>query len=165
MLPTDAKTRKEIPIHTGFVKYFPDAMAAVAQLSFIANEQHNPGQHLHWSKDKSSDHLDAQMRHLVDDTGDTKRDGDGVLHLTKNAWRAMAQLQTLADRGVDIFAVVDTDENLLPPAPVDKGKYVVKFTDENFERVEGPFDTRPEATRYANRNPENYAGMWSVHHA
>ena len=32
-LPTNAEERKAIPIYTGFVKYFPDAMAAVAKIS------------------------------------------------------------------------------------------------------------------------------------
>lgn len=67
-------------------------MKAVAQLSFIANEQHNPGEPVHWAKDKSKDHQDALMRHLIDSI-DTPVDTDGVLHLTKVAWRAMAALQ------------------------------------------------------------------------
>lgn len=106
MLPADAKQRKDIPIFSGFVKYFPDAMAAVAQLSFICNEQHNPGEALHWAKDKSSDERDAQMRHIVDPvtTGGEDRDSEGVLHDVKNAWRAMANLQRQADAGVNIFA-------------------------------------------------------------
>lgn len=103
-LPMDAKTRKGIPIYSGFVKYFPDAMAAVAELSRIGNDQHNPGQPLHWAKEKSQDEMDAQMRHIVDNAGGTERDTEGVLHAVKNAWRAMANLQRLADAGVNIFA-------------------------------------------------------------
>lgn len=102
-LPKDPAARKAIPVYSGFVKYFPDAMAAVAQLSLIANEQHNPGQPLHWAKGKSTDHQDAFMRHMMDEL-ETEGDEDGVLHATKQAWRAMAHLQSLADKGVDIFA-------------------------------------------------------------
>lgn len=92
-LPTDAKARKAIPIYSGFIKYFPDAIAAVAELSRIGNDQHSPGQPLHWDRSKSGDELDAQMRHILDEAGGTPEDTDGVMHLVKNAWRAMAAAQ------------------------------------------------------------------------
>ena len=113
MIPKDARVRKTIRIHSGFVAYFPDAMAAVAQLSFIANEQHSPGTKMHWAKDKSTDEMDALMRHTVDDVNpDTlNRDAEGALHAVKVAWRAMANLQRLADSGVDIYAML-TEEQL-----------------------------------------------------
>lgn len=92
---TDAKARKALPVFSGFVKYFPDAMLAVAELSRIGNDQHNPGQPLHWAKEKSTDEHDALMRHLIDaGTIDT----DGVRHSTKVAWRAMAALQREIER-------------------------------------------------------------------
>ena len=96
MLPTDAKGRKAVPVYTGFVKYFPDAIVAVAELSAVANEQHNPGQPVHWAKEKSTDEKDALMRHLIDDVN-TPYDTDGIMHATKVAWRAMANLQRLLD--------------------------------------------------------------------
>jgi hypothetical protein len=89
-LPTDAKARKALPLATGCIDYFPDALADVAELSRIGNDQHNPGQPLHWSKHKSSDHDDCLVRHLIDRG---KRDTDGVRHRTKVAWRALAALQ------------------------------------------------------------------------
>jgi hypothetical protein len=89
-LPTEAKARKAVPIFSGCIRYFPDALAAVARLSRIGNDQHNPGQPLHWDRSKSTDELDALMRHLVD-CGTV--DSDGVLHDTKVAWRALANLQ------------------------------------------------------------------------
>lgn len=97
-LPTNAKARKDVPIYRGFVKYFPDAMAEVAELSRIGNEQHNPGQPLHWAKEKSTDEADALMRHQME-VG--TRDTDGVRHATKVAWRAMAQLQRELDAEQD----------------------------------------------------------------
>lgn len=97
MLPTDAQARKNIPIYSGFIKYFPDAMIKVAQLSKIGNDQHNPGQPLHWAKEKSGDELDAFMRHMIDDATGVPLDLDGVEHATKMAWRAMANLQRLCD--------------------------------------------------------------------
>lgn len=93
MLPTDAKKRKDIPIYSGFIKYFPDAIAAVAELSRIGGEQHNPGKPLFWDRSKSADDLDAAARHLTDHAAGVPLDTDMVLHLTKNAWRSMAALQ------------------------------------------------------------------------
>jgi hypothetical protein len=89
-LPDEAAARKAIPVATGFVDYFPDAMAAVAELSRIGNDQHNPGKPLHWDRSKSGDESDALMRHFLQrGTIDT----DGVRHSAKVAWRAMAMLQ------------------------------------------------------------------------
>ena len=83
--------RKDYPVYTGVVKYFPDALMEVSKVSRIGNEQHHAGEPLHWDKSKSMDHLDALFRHLIeaDDLDD-----DGVLHLAKVAWRALAALQT-----------------------------------------------------------------------
>jgi hypothetical protein len=89
-VPTDAKTRKGIPLCTGVLDYFPDALLAVAELSRIGNEQHSPGQPLHWAKEKSTDEPDALLRHLIDRG---KLDTDGVRHSAKVAWRALALLQ------------------------------------------------------------------------
>jgi hypothetical protein len=90
MMPTDAKERKNVPIATGCIDYFPAAIAAVASLSRIGNEQHNPGAKLHWDRSKSGDESDALMRHFLD-RGTI--DKDGVRHSTKVAWRALALLQ------------------------------------------------------------------------
>lgn len=93
-LPTNAKVRKAVPIYSGVVKYFPRALAAIAELSRIGNEQHNPGQPLHWDKSKSTDHLDCLARHLCD-CGTV--DIDKVLHDTKVAWRGLANLETVLE--------------------------------------------------------------------
>lgn len=89
-LPTNASARKAVPIFSGVLKYFPDAVAAVAHLSMVGNEQHNPGKPLHWDRSKSGDELDALTRHLME-AGTT--DTDSVRHSTKVAWRALANLQ------------------------------------------------------------------------
>ena len=88
-----AEERKGIPVYSGFVKYFPRAILAVARLSKVANDQHNPGEPLHWAKEKSQDEQDALMRHLIDDILSDKIDSDGIMHITKVAWRAMANLE------------------------------------------------------------------------
>jgi len=89
-LPTNAVVRKSLPLYSGCLKYFPDALVAVAELSRIGNDQHNPGQPLRWDRSKSGDELDALSRHLLDaGTFDT----DGIRHSAKVAWRALANLQ------------------------------------------------------------------------
>lgn len=90
ILSEDPQTRKNTPITTGVLDYFPLALAAVAQCSKAGNDQHNPGQPLHWAKGKSTDHADCIPRHLIDRcTFDT----DGIRHSAKLAWRALALLQ------------------------------------------------------------------------
>jgi hypothetical protein len=93
-LPKDAQDRKNMPIARGVLDYFPDAVAAVANVSFVANEQHNPGEPMHWAKEKSTDEADCIVRHLLErGTIDT----DGLRHSAKVAWRALALLQRELD--------------------------------------------------------------------
>ena len=95
-LPTDAKERKNIPIATGVLDYFPLAFAEIAKISKAGNDQHNPGQPLHWDKTKSTDHADCIARHLID-RGTV--DEDGQRHSGKLAWRALALLETELGNG------------------------------------------------------------------
>lgn len=89
-LPTDAKERKDTPIVSGVLDYFPAALAEVARVSKAGNDQHNPGQPMHHARGKSSDHADCVVRHLMErGTIDT----DGMRHSAKVAWRALALLQ------------------------------------------------------------------------
>lgn len=76
--------------------YFPDAIAEVAKLSKAGNDQHNPGQPLHWSRDKSADHHDCAARHLIE--SGTVDPLDGQRHSAKLAWRALAILQLELER-------------------------------------------------------------------
>jgi hypothetical protein len=88
--PKAAEKRKAAPIYEGFIRYFPKAIWAVAELSRVANEQHNPDTPVHWDRSKSGDELDALMRHLTQAGG---FDTDGQRHSAKVAWRAMANLE------------------------------------------------------------------------
>ncbi len=90
MLPTNAAQRKALPLATGVLDYFPDALCAVAAVSRAGNDQHNAGQPLHWDRDKSTDHADCLLRHLLE-RGTV--DADGHRHMAKVAWRALALLQ------------------------------------------------------------------------
>lgn len=99
MLTTDAQERKDTPVYSGFVCYFPDAMCEVARLSKAGNDQHNPGSPLHWDRSKSGDEMDALMRHVVDGTSDPKGGAqEQILHARAVAWRAMAELQKLCEQ-------------------------------------------------------------------
>lgn len=90
ILPTDGVERKKFPVASGVLDYFPDAIAAIANLSWTGNNQHNPGMPLHWDRSKSTDEADTMLRHFLQrGTIDT----DGVRHATKMAWRALAILQ------------------------------------------------------------------------
>lgn len=85
-----AAERKAAPIVTGFLDYFPDAVLEASMLSKIGNDQHNPGEPLHWARAKSGDEADTLVRHLM---ARGTRDTDGVRHSTKLLWRAAANLQ------------------------------------------------------------------------
>ena len=82
--------RKQYPITTGLLDYFPLACAEVARCSLVATQQHHPGSPMYWERDKSTDHADCIPRHLIDRG---KVDTDGVRHSAKVAWRALALLQ------------------------------------------------------------------------
>jgi len=90
LLPTTASERKNIPLSSGVFDYFTSALIEVAKVSFAGNQQHNPGQPLHWSRGKSADHADTMLRHF---TERGTRDTDGIRHSAKMVWRALAILQ------------------------------------------------------------------------
>lgn len=98
MLPIDSKARKEIPMFTGLLKYFPDALAAVAHHSFVNNEKHNPGEPLHWAREKSTDQDDTIIRHMTDIAAADTSDNDKHYARKAVAWRALAALQLDIER-------------------------------------------------------------------
>lgn len=93
MLPTDDAARKALPIWDGVVMYFPKALAAIAAVSKAGNDQHHPGEPLHWARGKSMDQFNTQMRHAMDHCMGARYDSDGQRHLAKAAWRALAALE------------------------------------------------------------------------
>lgn len=92
-LPTDDQSRKKLPLWSGVLMYFPDALLAVSEVSRIGNDQHNPGQPLHWERGKSTDQMNTAVRHMVDHGTGKRYDKDGARHLAKAAWRILAELQ------------------------------------------------------------------------
>lgn len=89
-LPTDWQARKDLPIATGVLDYFPLALAEVARVSAAGSRQHHPTEPLHWDKAKSTDHADCLVRHFLERG---TRDTDGERHSAKVAWRALALLE------------------------------------------------------------------------
>ena len=85
-----------MPVYSGVIKYFPNALACVAKVSLKGGLQHGQTpETLHWDRSKSQDELDALARHLVD-CGTL--DDDGLYHDAKVAWRALANLQKLLEK-------------------------------------------------------------------
>jgi len=110
-----SKERKETPIFSGVLNYFPLAIAAVAHQSYKGNEKHNPGQPLHWSREKSADHLDCATRHMMtpreidvdivcEQTGEILEVGSGQPHIVAAVWRLLAQAELILEemRDADI---------------------------------------------------------------
>ena len=89
-LPLTGQERKLYPVATGVLDYFPDALVAIAHVSYTGNDQHNPGEPLHWAREKSTDQADTLIRHFLERGA---IDTDGQRHTTKMAWRALALLQ------------------------------------------------------------------------
>lgn len=100
--------RKQYPMATGLLDYFPDALAYVSHVSWRGNEKHNPGQPLHWARGKSMDHPDCMLRHLTERGA---LDDAGIEHAGSLAWRALADLQQLLEKKYDLDpprAAIDT---------------------------------------------------------
>ena len=76
-----AQERKTYPLYSGLIKYFPNALLLMAHHSYVSNEQHNPGQELHWEMSKSKDELDALGRHIMEK------------EWVSVAWRGVANLE------------------------------------------------------------------------
>lgn len=96
-IPTDSQERKDAPVYSGVMAYFPLAMIEIARLSKAGNDKHNPGEPLHWARGKSTDHADCIARHLLEHG--TIDPDDGFSHTVKVAWRALALLQEELERG------------------------------------------------------------------
>ena len=106
-LPTDSAERKTYPILSGCVRYFPAALAGVANISKQGNDKHNPGQPLHHARGKSTDHGDCILRHLMDaedllaayKRGNSEITPEMVLtEISCLAWRALAYSQELHEQ-------------------------------------------------------------------
>lgn len=119
-LPQDSKDRKGYPLYEGLLKYFPSALASVAQVSKIGNDKHNPGQALHHARGKSTDHADCIIRHLVDLSESYGKgvgyDETGVPQVAYIAWRALALAQEWLEK--------NEGAPLAPGAKLEQGRLI-----------------------------------------
>lgn len=115
----DSAGRKRVPMFSGVLAYFPDAIAALAEHSFNGNEKHNPGEALHHARGKSMDHTDCILRHVANYEG---LDGES-LEAVALLWRAAALCQEVLERKyaltlprgvVDARAFVETNSLVGP---------------------------------------------------
>ena len=95
--------RKMMPIVSGVMDYFPDAISAVAFISYLGNQKHNPGEPVHWARGKSDDQMDAMGRHML---RREELDNDGIMEAAEMVWRSLAWLQLMLER-----------KFTLPPSP------------------------------------------------
>lgn len=104
-LPTDSAERKNFPLLSGCLKYFPAALAGVAFISKLGNDKHNPGQPMHHARGKSADHGDCILRHLTDTEDLLAAMSRGqatqqqvLTEASQLAWRALAYAQDLHEQ-------------------------------------------------------------------
>lgn len=106
-LPTDSNERKEYPLFRGVLRYFPAALAGIANISKRGNDKHNPGEEMHHARNKSPDQADCIVRHLVDiedllaaqARGDTTITKEAILiEVNQMAWRALAFSQEIHEK-------------------------------------------------------------------
>ncbi len=91
-----SEQRKQYPMSSGCVDYFPDALALISHVSWTGNEKHNPGQPLHHSRWNSTDHADCVMRHHS--TRDNAENGHPLMHLGEEGWRVLAMIQEAMEK-------------------------------------------------------------------
>lgn len=106
LIEGDSAYRKQFPLAEGLFDYFPDALAAVSQLSFAGNQKHNKGEPLHHARSKSTDHPNCILRHLMERGNFDEIEVDGmhyrVRHSVALAWRALALAQEEIEQAEDL---------------------------------------------------------------
>lgn len=127
---TGAAERKAQPVASGFLDYFPLACLEVAKVSQAGNDQHNPGEPLHWARGKSTDEADALLRHFMQRG---TRDSVGLRHSAQVAWRALALLQKEIED--------DIERQSSAPSPSDSRKAAVYKVAIDFEPGQHAPDT------------------------
>ena len=85
--------RKGMPVYSGVLTYFPDAIMEISKCSVAGQKQHNPNEPLGWDRSKSGDELDAMMRHLLEHAKGNEFDDCGTRHIVKSGWRILAFIQ------------------------------------------------------------------------
>lgn len=93
VLPNDARARKAVPV-AAVLDYFDSAIVEIARALQDGNDQHNPGEPLHWARGKSADHAHCIIRHFLQ-RGKLAISPRGAVirHSTSLAIRALMLLQ------------------------------------------------------------------------
>ena len=108
IFPATQSNKEEYPMWDGLMAYFPAALAAVAHVSYVGSRQHQPDLPTQWTRNKSTNHKDKILRHLLE--GDVSElDTDGTLHAAKVAWRALANLQIILEKNGALIAPAATN--------------------------------------------------------
>lgn len=128
-LPNDRDARNALPVWDGCLAYFPDAWAAIAQVSAAGNKQHNLGGKLRWERGVSTDHENKVIRHMLDHQAGLVIDTDGCFHLAKAAWRILAALQLAIESQQQPNKALTSNQGLsgvgtLGPVPSDLTKRI-----------------------------------------
>jgi hypothetical protein len=139
-LPTDSGERKNYPLFSGCLRYFPAALAGVANTSKLGNDKHNPGQEMHHARSKSGDHGDCIIRHLIDledmtaamNRGENVTKENILTEVSSMVWRALALSQELHEKfGSPLAPGAKTNKETLAIVPEEKEmadlKSLVKF--------------------------------------
>lgn len=93
VLPNDPFQRKKIPA-AAVLDYFDAAIVEIAKALQAGNDEHNPGEPLHWARGKSPDQDHCIIRHFLErGTIYVDRNGVPVRHSTSLAIRALMLLQ------------------------------------------------------------------------
>jgi hypothetical protein len=91
----DDDNREDYPLYDVLFGYFPAAMLMLAKWAKVGNDQHNAGEPLHWARDKSTDHTNKILRHLVDYD---QKESNGFYEAVPLLWRAAALVQELYEK-------------------------------------------------------------------
>lgn len=94
VLPDTTLVREQYPLFDGLFAYFPAALCEVSRWSAVGNDKHNPGEPLHWAREKSTDHENKILRHLIDAR---HVNAEGFHEAVGMAWRALALCQEILE--------------------------------------------------------------------
>lgn len=118
LLPDDPAERKKFPIWDGCLRYFPSALLGVARCSYEGNRQHNNGEELHHDRSKSSDELNAMLRHLMESELTNLQPLPGVELEDQVSWRVLSWSQKRKE--ANGAPVAPAARNAKPAMPVDE---------------------------------------------
>jgi hypothetical protein len=96
-LSQDSALRKNVPLYRGLFRYFPAALAGVAHVSMLGGAKHCGGE-LYHNREASGDHLDCQLRHILEvEENDGIEPSSGLPQVFFDAWRALAAAQKFCE--------------------------------------------------------------------